>query len=280
MNVRMKTWTAMWLISMSIMACNSTSSEKNKEGDTTAIQPKLKAETVSYKEDTTEAKGYVVYDENKAGKRPAILVVHEWWGINDYAKNRARQLATMGYVAMAVDMYGNAKSGANPQEAQSLAMPFYIDPLLAKTRLEAALQTLKLNPMVDSTKIAAIGYCFGGYVVLNAAKQGTQLNGVVSFHGNLIGAQPNKDLLKAKILVCHGASDKFVNQAEVDAFKKGMDSIKADYTFIAYDSATHAFTNPMATEIGKKFELPIKYNEKADKKSWEDMKVFFAKIFK
>ncbi len=267
------------LFLLSTIACNNPSNEKASTIASTSIDVKLKEETVSYNEDTIVAQGYLVFDENKIEKRPAILIVHEWWGLNDYAKNRAKQLATMGYVAMAVDMYGKAKQGKNPDEAQALAMPFYQNPVLAKTRLDAALETLKQNPFVDTTKIVAIGYCFGGYVVLNAAKQGAKLNGVVSFHGNLTGVQPNKDLLNAKILVCHGAADKFISQQEVDAFKKGMDSIHADYSFIAYDSATHAFTNPMTTEIGKKFELPIEYNENADKKSWADMKNFFEKIF-
>lgn len=264
-------------IAISLFACTSESSEKKES----AVQsPKLKKENVKYNIDTLKMESYVVFDENLKEKRPMILVIPEWWGLNDYAKNRAKQLAEMGYVAMAVDMYGNAQQGSDPKQAQALATPFYKNPVLAKTRLDAALQILKQNPMVDTTKIAAIGYCFGGYVVLNAAKQGVKLNGVVSFHGNLSGVNPNKDLLSAKVLVCHGGADKFISQQEIDAFKKGMDSIHADYTFISYDSATHAFTNPMATEMGKKFNLPIEYNEKADKKSWVDMKDFFAKIFK
>lgn len=268
------------MISMSTISCNSNPTENKKNEDATVKGIQLKEETISYKTDTIEAKGYLVFNENSTEKMPAILVVHEWWGLNDYAKNRAKQLAEMGYVAMAVDMYGNAQQGSDPKQAQALATPFYKNPVLAKTRLDAALQILKQNPMVDTTKIAAIGYCFGGYVVLNSAKQGVKLNGVVSFHGNLSGVNPNKDLLSAKVLVCHGGADKFISQQEIDAFKKSMDSIHADYTFISYDSATHAFTNPMATEMGKKFNLPIEYNEKADKKSWVDMKDFFAQIFK
>jgi len=141
------------------------------------------------------------------------------------------------------------------------------------------LTMLKKLPQVDTNNIAAIGYCYGGFVVLNAAKQGSDLKGVVSFHGGLAGVQPSKDLLKADILICHGGADGFVPQPEVNAFKKGMDSIKASYTFKVYPDATHAFTNPEATAKGKQFSMPIEYNAAADTASWNDMKVFFNKIF-
>jgi dienelactone hydrolase len=221
-----------------------------------------------------------VYDAAKEGKRPAVLVVHEWWGQNDYVRNRAKQLAELGYIAMAVDMFGGGKTAANPQEAQAMAMPFYQNPQMTRTRLEAALNKLKTYPQADTANMAAIGYCYGGFVVLNAAKLGAPLKGVVSFHGNLSGVQPQKDLLKAKIMVAHGAADQFVPEAEVAAFKKSMDSISANYTFKAYPNATHAFTNPAATETGKKFNMPIAYNGAADTASWNDMKAFFSTIFK
>lgn len=159
-------------------------------------------------------------------------------------------------------------------------MPFYKDPQLLKTRFDAALAKLKTFPQVDTNNIAAIGYCYGGFVVLNAAKLGASLKGVVSFHGNLSGVAPDKKLLKAKILVCHGAADKFVTPQEVNNFKKQMDSVGADYTFKVYPNATHAFTNPASTETGKKFNMPIAYNAEADKNSWNDMKDFFSKLFK
>jgi len=240
----------------------------------------LKEENVAYMADGVALKGFVVYDENKAGKRPAVLVVHEWWGLNDYAKNRARQLAELGYVAMAVDMYGDGKTAANPQQAQEMATPFYKDPQLSKTRLDAALKKLKTYKETDATNVAAIGYCFGGSVVLNTAKLGADLKGVVSFHGGLTGVPARKELLKAKILVCHGAADKFVSMQDVDAFKHAMDSIGADYTLKAYANATHAFTNPDATRIGKQFDMPIEYNAAADNASWIDMKNFLTGIFK
>jgi dienelactone hydrolase len=241
--------------------------------------PSIKEEKVSYTSGGVNFNGYVVYDQNVKGKRPAILVVHEWWGLNDYAKMRARQLAELGYIAMAVDMYGDGKTAANPKEAQELATPFYKDPQLGKTRLDAALVKLKGFPQADGSRVAAIGYCFGGSVVLNSAKLGGDYKGVVSFHGGLAGVTPHKALLKAKILVCHGGSDKFVPQKDLDLFKHQMDSVGAKYTVKVYANATHAFTNPEATKIGKEFNMPIEYNAEADKKSWNDMKDFFKTIF-
>ena len=243
-------------------------------------KPMLKEENVTYMADGVALKGFVVYSESKAGKRPAVLVVHEWWGLNDYVKNRARQLASLGYIAMAVDMYGDGKTAANPKQAQEMTNPFYANPQLAKTRLDAALNKIKEFKQTDAANIAAIGYCFGGSVVLNSAKLGADLKGVVSFHGGLAGAPANKKLLKAKILVCHGAADKFVSEKDVNSFKNEMDSIHADYTFKIYANATHAFTNPDATKIGKEFNMPIEYNEAADKASWIDMQNFLINLFK
>ncbi len=256
------------------ISCNS------GEKKSTAKESKLKVETVTYMVDSLIMNSYVVYDENIEGKRPAVLVVHEWWGLNDYAKRRARQLAEMGYVAMAVDMYGNGRMGNDPGTASKLAMPFYQNPQMAKANFDAALNKLKTFNRVDPGKIAGIGYCFGGGVLLNLARMGEDLNGVVSFHGSLVGTPADKNLLKAKILVCQGDSDSFVPPAEVAMFKKQMDSIGADYIFKSYPEATHSFTNPDATAMGQKFKLPIKYNAAADTASWNDMKEFFARIFK
>lgn len=239
----------------------------------------IKEESVTYTLDGVTFKGAVFYDQNIKGKRPGILVVHEWWGFNDYSKMRARKLAELGYIALAVDMYGDGKNAANPTEAQNLAMPFYKDPELAKARLDAALVKLKEFPQTDVNQLAAIGYCFGGSVVLNAVKLGENLKGVVSFHGGLAGVPVDKSLLKAQILVCHGAADKFVSLHDVDVFKHQLDSIGAPYTFKVYANATHAFTNPESTKVGEKFNMPIAYNAEADKNSWNDMKEFFTKLF-
>jgi dienelactone hydrolase len=205
--------------------------------------------------------------------------VHEWWGLNDYIKRRAKMLAEMGYIAMAVDMYGNGRMGNDPGTAQALAMPFYMYPDMTKKHFDAALEEIKKNPNVDQGKIAGIGYCFGGGILLNLARMGEPLNGVVSFHGNLVGTPADKNLTKAEILVCHGEADSFVPKEQVDMFKKQLDSIGKSYTFKSYPGATHAFTNPDATETGKKFKMPIEYNAAADTASWNDMKEFFGRIF-
>jgi dienelactone hydrolase len=180
---------------------------------------------------------------------------------------------------MAADVFGNGEIAVNPTEAQEFTTPFYKDPTLAKKLLDAALQKLKELPQTDPNNVAAIGYCFGGYMVLNYAKLGADVKGVVSFHGGYGGAPVDKNLLMAKVLVCHGASDKFASQKDAEGFKHKLDSIGADNTLKIYPNAMHAFTNPASTEVGKKFNLPIEYNAEADKASWDDMKMFFGKIF-
>lgn len=269
------------IVSQLALACNnqnSTSSSTSSKDTTTMKTFAIKEEPVTYTVNGKNYDGYVTYDSSQVGKRPAVLVVHEWWGLTDYPRNRAKQLAELGYIAMAVDMYGNGKTAEDPKTAQELATPYYKDPALAKTMLDAAIKVLKKFPQTDTSKMAAIGYCYGGFIVLNAAKLGVDLKGVVSFHGDLSGAPINKNLIKAKILVCHGAADQFTNP-EVPAFKKAMDSAGVDYTFISYPNAMHAFSNPVATEKGKKYNMPIAYNAAADSASWNDMKEFFKKIF-
>jgi dienelactone hydrolase len=266
---------------LAFAACGDQSGKTDETTDNKSDTPAIKEEAVTYTADSATLNGFVAYDANKAGKRPVVLVVPEWWGVNDYVRSRAKQLAELGYLAIAVDMYGNGKIAANPDEAGKLSGQFYQNPALAKARFDAALNKIMSYPQADTANIAAIGYCFGGSVVLNVAKMGENLNGVVSFHGGLQPIVPaSKELLKAKILVCHGNADSFVPADQVNQFKKQMDSIGADYTFKSYDSATHAFTNPQATAVGKQFKLPIAYNAEADKASWNDMKAFFDRIFK
>ena len=264
-----------------ITCCNDQAADKpaDETGQTPAA-PSVKTENVTYKDDTVTLQGTIAYDANDTGKRPAILVVPEWWGVVPFTRSRAEELAKLGYIAMAVDMYGNGKVAGNPKEAGNMAMPFYQNPEMAKARLEAAMNELKKHPQADTSRIAAIGFCFGGNMVLNSAKLGANFDAVVSFHGGLEGPAPDKNLLKSKILVCHGGSDPFVPQQQVETFRKQMDSAGADYTFKVYPDATHAFTNPDATETGKKFNLPIAYNPKADSASWQDMKAFLGKNLK
>jgi dienelactone hydrolase len=233
---------------------------------------------VEYNADGMVMKGFLVYDGNIAGKRPAVLVVHEWWGNNEYSKNRARMLAELGYTAFALDMYGNGKQVTTPDEAGKTSSEISGNVQLVQSRFMAAYNLLKEQPTTDPDKMAAIGYCFGGGIVLQMARLGTDLKVIASFHGfpqTTIPAKPNK--VKAFVLFCNGAADPFIKKEDLVAFKEEMDSAGVKYEFKNYPDAVHAFTNPAATENGKKFNIPIAYNEQADKKSWEDMKAVFNK---
>jgi len=265
---------AMFMISV-MASCNS--GDDKKADDKKA--PMISAGAFDYNADTVSMKGYIAYDSASSDKRPVVMIVHEWWGLTEYARSRARQLADMGYLAVAVDMYGNGTTAESPELAGKLAVPFYTNPAMAKQRFDAALAKVAAMPQADTARIAAIGYCFGGAQVLNMARLGSPLKGVVSFHGNLVGVPPDKSVLKADVLICHGESDQFVPATEVAEYKKQMDSIGAPYTFKSYPNATHAFTNPEATAKGQKYNLPIAYNAAADSASWNDMKVFLKKVF-
>ncbi|MDQ3278364.1 MAG: dienelactone hydrolase family protein [Bacteroidota bacterium] len=260
---------------------NQSAATTEKKETATAQETKgpvsVKEEAVTYTAGNQIMKSYIAYDESKQGSRPIVLILPEWWGLTDYPRMRARMLAEMGYLAMAVDMYGNGKLAGNPEEAMKAATPFYQNPQLAKERMDAALEKAKSLTQADAKKAVAIGYCFGGSMVLNYAKLGAPLLGVVSFHGGLEGVPPRKGI-KAEFLICHGGADNFVPQQQVDAFKKSMDSAGLKYTLKVYEDATHSFTNPGATEKGKEHNMPIRYNEAADAASWKDMKAFFNKL--
>ena len=258
---------------------NSGTSSENEKKDSTVPASQLKEDNITYSGDNTTMNGYVVYNDSTQGKRPAVLVVHEWWGLNDYAKMRARQLAQLGYVAMAVDMYGDGKTASDPKEAGSLAGAFYANPQMTKSRFDAALAKLKTYPQVDTNNIAAIGYCYGGFVVLTNALLGDPLKGVVAFHGGMPGVKADKNLVKAKILALHGEADSLVKPEAVQHFKHEMDSIGADCTVKMYPNAKHAFTNPASDSVGKKFNIGIGYNAAADQQSWDAMKDFLQKLF-
>ncbi len=245
-----------------------------------ATKSDIKGEQVTYRAGDTTLKGYIAWDANKPEPRPGVIVVHEWWGHNEYVRRRARMLAEEGYTALAVDMYGDGKEAAHPEDAKKFMMESISNADVAKARFLAAYELLKNHPSTDPTKIAAIGYCFGGAVVLQMARAGADLDGVASFHGNLSTESPAAPgAVKAKILVLHGADDPFVPKEQIDAFKKEMNAAGADYVFIEYPGAVHAFTNPAATENGKKFEMPIAYNEEADKKSWAELQKFLRSLF-
>lgn len=271
---------AVALAAISLSSCGSNEEKKEEPAPTTTAAPVMKEEMVTIQGDGASLNSFLVYDDSVKTKRPAVLVVPEWWGLTEYAKRRARELSKLGYVALALDVYGDGKLADNPDSAGKYAMPFYQHPEKAKARIDAAIAKLKSLPQVDTANIGAIGYCFGGGILINTARLGdADLKGVVSFHGSLLGTPARKDLLKTKLLVLHGNADPLVNP-QVAQFKKQMDSIGADYKFIGYDSALHAFTNPDATELGKKFKMPIAYNAAADTASWKEMQTFFGNVLK
>lgn len=263
-----------WLLLILAFSFSSLTAQNKKEAKT-----KIVTENVSYKDGGLTLKGVIYYPAKQKGKQPAILVVPEWWGLNDYVKNRAKMLAELGYVAMAVDMYGDGLVVDNPADAQANAGKFYGDPNLIKSRMQAAYNTVIKLPNVDASKVSSIGYCFGGTVSLFAASLGVPLETVVSFHGGLTGFQASPAMQNTKVLVCHGASDLFVPQEDIDNFHEQMKKSNIKYEFKSYENATHAFTNKDATEVGKKFNIPIAYNEAADKASWNDMMAFFKANF-
>jgi len=252
--------------------------EANRAGDSSSGKSTLMnitEEDATYTADTVSANSFVAYETNKAGTRPVVLIIPEWWGLNEYVKMRARELAKLGYFAMAVDMYGGRRVEAAPDEAGQLAGPFYADTALIFSRLSAALARAQSYPQADASKVAMMGYCFGGYISLMGAKLGLPLRGVVSFHGRLAGTENTN----APVLICHGAADQTMSPEEVTDWRQRMDSLGATYTFRSYPGATHAFTNPGSTAAGKQFNMPIEYNAAADTASWKEMKQFFRQIF-
>jgi dienelactone hydrolase len=240
----------------------------------------LREQAVSYRSADATLKGYLVWDDKFTGKRPGVLVVHEFWGLNDYPRERARMLAELGYTAFAIDMYGEGRVGEHPREASEFMNAVLSHADIAKARFLAAKKFLELEPTVEPTKIAAIGYCFGGATVLAMARQGIDLKGVVSFHGLLnAGAPAQPGQIKARILVETGADDPMAKPEEIVAFEKEMTAVGATYRVDNYPGVTHGFTNPAADEVAKNFGLPVAYNADADKKSWSAMQQFFSEIF-
>ncbi len=241
----------------------------------------VKGETVEYNADGVTLKGYLAFDDAKKEPRPAVLVVHEWWGQNAYARKRAEMLAEMGYTALAVDMYGDGKNANHPKEAGAFATEVLKNKELAKKRFLAAMDLLKQNPTVQKENFAAIGYCFGGATVLNMARMGVDLKGVASFHGMLSTKEPAKvGEIKAKIMVFNGEADAMFPEEQVEAFKSEMKAAKADFEYVGYPNVQHSFTNPIADEVAQKFSLPLAYDEEADKDSWKKLDDFLKHIFK
>lgn len=237
------------------------------------------SEEIRYTDGETVMHGYLAYDDSIQGQRPGVLVVHEWWGHNEYARERARMLAGLGYTALAVDMYGEGQKADHPQDAGKFASELRNNMPLARARFEAAMQVLQQHP-TTSAKTAAVGYCFGGGVVLEMARRGLDLQGVVSFHGSLGSGEPAQaGEVRAKVLVLNGAEDPMVSQEQIGAFRSEMDAAGVDYDLVNYPGAKHAFTNPEADRFGQQFGLPLAYQAEADQQSWQAMQEFLQDVF-
>lgn len=280
--IMMKPLTVLLLLLLAAGCTSKKKQETEKEPvmKDTPSSPDVRGEEVTYQAGETTLRGYIAWDGTKKEARPGVLVVHEWWGHNDYVRRRARMLAEQGYTALAVDMYGDGKQADHPEDAKKFMMEAISRAEVAKRRFDAAHELLKNHPTTDPSKIAAIGYCFGGGVVLHMARLGADLDGVASFHGNLATETPAQPgAVKADILVLHGADDPLVPAEQLESFEKEMDAAGASYQIIVYPGALHAFTNPAATENGKKFGLPLAYNEEADEKSWGELLRFLERVF-
>ena len=243
-----------------------------------AVEPRaIETRTLEYRQGDTRLVGYLAYPKDLKAARPGVLVVHEWMGLNDYAKRRAEQLAELGYVALAADIYGDGKIAADTQEAGALAGQYKKDRALLRARVAAGLAALKAQPHVASNQLAAIGYCFGGTTVLELARSGADVAGVVSFHGGLDSPAPQDARnIRGKVLALHGADDPYVPADQVAAFEQEMSAGSVDWQLIAYGGAVHGFTNPAN---GSDNQKGVAYNAKADQRSWLAMQQFFAELF-
>jgi dienelactone hydrolase len=237
----------------------------------------VKSKFVDYKQNGTPLQGFLAWDDAVRGKRPGILVVHEWWGHNQHARNQALRLAKAGYVAFALDMYGKGKVATHPKDAQAFMAEVTKEPKIMDARFKTALKILKQNPGVDPKKIGAIGYCFGGGVVLNEARQGADLQAVATFHGALKTETPAKPgIVKPRILVMTGEADPMVTTDQVEALRKELTEAGARFEIVTYPGAKHSFTNPDADKAGME---GLAYNADADQKSWAKMLSVFKEVF-
>ncbi len=244
-------------------------------------QAAIKDKEVTYEAGGVQLKGYVAWDDAVKGKRPGVLVVHEWWGLNDYARKRARMLAEQGYTALALDMYGEGKQAHHPQDAQKFSSEVSQNAAMARARFEAALALLKQQETVDPDKIGAIGYCFGGSVALNMARIGEPLKIVESFHGNPETQHPAEPgAVKARVVLFAGEADPFIPAKDVAAFREEMTKAGVKYQVFTYPGAKHSFTSPDADKYAKEFNLPMAYDAAADKDSWRKGMAIMAETFK
>jgi len=238
----------------------------------------IQTKTVEYKQGNTTLEGFAVYDDTIKGARPGVLIVHQWMGLTDYEKKRAEMLAQLGYIAFCADVYGKGVRPQTREEAAAQAGKYRNDRQLLRARVNAGLDALRRQPLADPKRIGAIGYCFGGTAVLELARSGAELNGVVSFHGGLDALDPDEGKnIKCKVLVLHGADDPTISAQDLAAFENQMRSGGVDWQLVKFGGAVHGFTQWYAGNDNSK---GVAYNERADNRSWEYMKVFFVEIFK
>lgn len=244
------------------------------------ISAEMQTETVEYQVNGTTFTGYMAYDDEADGKRPGVLVVHEWWGHNEFAREQAERLAAEGYTAFALDMYGSGKLAQHPEDAQQFMKEATKDMDQVKARFMAAKELLQQHDSVDGSKIAAQGYCFGGAVVLNMARMGVDLDAVVSYHGSLgspLKAEAGK--VKPRIHVYTGGADPFVPTDQVSGLVTEMQNANADITLVSFPGVLHSFTNPGADKMAKEFDMPIAYDEDAAARSWQGTMRLYGEVF-
>lgn len=243
-------------------------------------QAEIRTEEVTYSGGGVEMKGLLAWDDSIKGKRPGILVVHEWWGHNEYPRKRAKMLAELGYTALALDLYGDGKTADHPDSATAFMNAVLKDMEAGRARFEAAHEVLKGHATVDPGKTGAIGYCFGGGVVLHMARMGSDLKAVASFHGSLpLASAPGVEQMHTRVVAYNGEADPFIPTEAIEAFKAEMEKAGAHYDFIQLPGAVHGFSNPAATANGEKFGLPLRYSPLADEASWAHMQLVFEQAF-
>jgi dienelactone hydrolase len=248
-------------------------------GLATTAQAEVQTQEIEYTQGGTTLKGYLAYDSAIKGKRPGILVVHEWWGHNEHARDRARMLANIGYTALAVDMYGDGKTADHPKKAGEFMNAAFKDWETSQARFNKAKEVLQSHKTVDAERIGAIGFCFGGAVSLRMARGGADLDGVVAFHSSL-PLQPAVTNMKASVLVINGSQDGFLKPETVASFSSQMMAGNVDFTYMNLQGVKHSFTNKQADEFRKKFDIgALEYNKKADERSWAAMQNFFQRVF-
>jgi dienelactone hydrolase len=262
-----------WLATIAALGCS-----KSDLPRTEAVTPRVETQELDYRQGNTALKGFLAWNGAESGRRPGILVVHEWWGHNQHARNQARRAAEAGYVAMAVDMFGDGKVTTHPDSAMAFVQAATKDAAVLLARFTAALELLKQDPRVDPERIAAIGYCFGGSVVLSVARTGTDLDAVVSFHGGLASLPPpDSGTIKARVLVLTGGADPMVPPDQVETFRKEMTAAGAQLEIVSFPDVKHSFTNPDADSVGM---AGLGYDAEADRRSWDRAIALFREVWK